>query len=137
MLKMLVSLIIFGLSCKWIEKLGSGTSGEGGEKPQVHVLPAEPTEEPKEPILLVNDEDINDVTFTGIHELKSEESLQNESLLKDIEEEPDEKAATTGKRPIKLIVSGNLRTRRIILFSNSTKFSIKKAHIKCKKTVRS
>lgn len=115
-------MIIFGLSCKWIENYGESPS----EKTIVHVLPTKPTEEPQQPILLVNDEDINDVTFTGIQQLKPDDNSSmntNDDEFEDTREKNDARSAT---RKTKLIISGNMKMRRLIVFTNSNKFQLRR-----------
>lgn len=118
-------MIIFGLSCKWIDNYGESPS----EKAIVHVLPAEPTEEPPQPILLVNDEDINDVTFTGIQHLKPEEEIcdeDNDSKPCD-DDDDDDKSMRAKANKTKLIISGNSKMRRLIVFTNaSSKFCLRR-----------
>lgn len=112
-LKLLICIIIFGLSCRWIDQYGSNKS----------IVINKPSDETSaQPVLLVNDEDINERTFTeiqqGIHD--------DDDDIDDVEVKPDKSVIQRKK----LIVSGNLKIKRFIIFSNSTKFSLKKVSIK-------
>lgn len=95
----------------------------------MHVLPTKPTEEPQQPILLVNDEDINDVTFTGIQQLKPDDnsSMNTNDEFEDTSEKNDARSAT---RKTKLIISGNMKMRRLIVFTNSNKFQLRRRVIR-------